>query len=193
MDEGTIRLHVERVRSGESEALGELFEAFRPDIVRLCTRLLGPVDAEDAANETFQRAQLQFERYDATQPLDRWLRSIASHDCIDRLRRRNVELRLFPPSDTSVDDWSEGSPFTGDSGSALDTLVQTRRQSAVRIALDTLPEAVRAPLVLRYFAELDYDAIGKELGWTRSQVATALFRGKRQLRGLLLREGESKS
>ena len=62
VDDGTIRLHVERARAGENEALGELFDEFRPDILRLCTRMLGSVDAEDAANETFQRAQHRFEQ-----------------------------------------------------------------------------------------------------------------------------------
>jgi RNA polymerase sigma-70 factor (ECF subfamily) len=182
VDEGTIRLHVERVRAGESEALGLLFREFRPDILRLCTRMLGPVDAEDATSETFIRAQRRFDRYDTTQPLGRWLRSIAAHDCIDRLRRRSLEKRLFEPSESGVDDTPEKA------ASALDELVQSRRQSAVRIALDGLPERYRAPLVLRYFADLDYDAIGKELGWTRPQVASSLFRAKQLLRGLLRSE-----
>ena len=54
-----------------------------------------------------------------------------------------------------------------------------------------LPDRHRAPLVLRYFAELDYDAIGTELSLTRSQVATSLFRAKQRLRELLRSEGEA--
>lgn len=185
VDEGTIRLQVERARAGESEALGELFDEFRPDVLRLCTRMLGPVDAEDAVNETFQRAQRRLYRYDTTQPLGRWLRSIAAHDCIDRLRRRSLEKRLFEPSESEVDELAEKS------ASALDELVQTRRQSAVRVALDSLPDRYRTPLVLRYFAELNYDAIGEELGLTRPQVASSLFRAKQLLRGLLRSEQES--
>lgn len=185
VDDGTIRLHVERAQSGEREALGELFDEFRPDVLRLCTRMLGPVDAEDAASETFQRAHRRFEHYDPAQPLGRWLRAIAAHDCIDRLRRRNLEKRLFEPSESEIDNFSEKSI------SALDELVQTRRQSAVRVALDSLPEKYRAPLVLRYFAELDYDAIGEELSLTRSQVASSLFRAKQQLRGLLRNDQDS--
>jgi RNA polymerase sigma-70 factor (ECF subfamily) len=184
VDEGTIRLHVERARAGESEALGELFEEFRPNVLRLCTRMVGPVDAEDAANETFQRAQRRLDHYDATQPLGRWLLSIAAHDCVDRLRRRNLETRLFEPTESEVGE------HASKAASALDEIVQTRRQDAVHVALDSLPEKHRAPLVLRYFAELDYDAIGKELGLTRSQVATSLFRAKKQLRERLRSEQE---
>jgi RNA polymerase sigma-70 factor (ECF subfamily) len=188
VEEGTIRLQVERVRAGENDALGELFREFRPDILRLCTRMLGPVDAEDATSETFQRAQRRFDRYDTTQPLGRWLRSIASHDCIDRLRRRSLEKRIFEPFESEVDEVSDVSEKPV---SALDEIVQTRRQSAVRVALDGLPDRYRAPLVLRYFAELDYDAIGDELDLSRSQVASSLFRAKQLLRGLLRSEQES--
>ncbi len=187
VDEGTIRLHVERVRAGQDEALGDLFHEFRPDVLRLCTRMLGPVDAEDSANETFQRAQRRLDRYDPTQPFGRWLLSIAAHHCVDRLRRRSLEKRLFEPSEPDVED------LAGRTSSALDELVQSRRQAAVRAALDRLPDRYRAALVLRYFAELDYDAIGEELGLTRSQVASSLFRAKQRLRDLLRSQQETGS
>ena len=51
--------------------------------------------------------------------------------------------------------------------------------------LAALPDRYRAPLVLRYYADLDYDAIGDVLGVTRNQVATLLYRGKQRLRDAL--------
>jgi RNA polymerase sigma-70 factor (ECF subfamily) len=187
VEESAIRLNVDRARAGEAEALGELFDEFRPDLLRLCTRMVGPVDAEDSINDAFQRAQRQLDSYDTTRPFKSWLLSIAAHHCVDRLRRRSLEKRLFDPDESDV----EG--FAGQSGSALDELVQTRRQTSVRDAIDRLPDRHRAPLVLRYFAELDYDAIGAELNLTRSQVATSLFRAKQRLRELLRSEGETGS
>jgi RNA polymerase sigma-70 factor (ECF subfamily) len=190
VEEGAIRLLVERARRGESEALGELFREFRPDVLRLCTRLLGSIDAEDAVNEAFQRAQHRVGSYDPTQPFRRWLLSIAAHHCIDCLRRRDVEKRIFEP-DQGSDPGVDG--HAANASSALEGLVRAERQATVQAALDRLPDRYRAPLVLRYFAELDYDAIGEELGVTRSQVASALFRGKQRLRELLRSEQESGS
>jgi RNA polymerase sigma-70 factor (ECF subfamily) len=186
VEDGTIRLHVERARAGEGEALDDLFREFRPDVLRLCTRMLGPVDAEDSTNETFQRAQRRLDHYDTQQPFSPWLLSIAAHHCIDRLRR-SLEKRLFEPSDEELEGLAE------QSGSALDELVQSRRQTAVRAALDRLSDRHRAPLVLRYFADLDYDTIGQELGLSRSQVASLLFRAKQRLRELLRSEQETES
>ncbi len=185
VEEAAIRLHVERARAGEGEALGELFRVFQPDVLRLSTRMLGPADAEDTASEVFQRAQRRLDSYDMAQPFRRWLLSIAAHQCIDVLRRRGLEKRLFEPSESNVE------TLPGQTSSALDELVQSRRQIAVRAAIDRLPDQHRAPLVLRYFAELDYEAIGEELGLTRSQVASLLFRAKQRLRDLLRSEQET--
>ncbi len=185
VEERTIRRHVERTRDGEGEALGDLFDEFRPDVMRLCTRLLGPVDAEDAANEAFQRAQQRLARYDVTRSFRSWLLSIAAHHCIDRLRRRTLEKRIFEPSEHDVED------LAGPAGSALDLIIQTQRQDSLRAALDRLSDRYRVPLVLRYFVELDYEAIGEELGLTRGQVGSLLFRAKQQLRDLLGDEEET--
>lgn len=185
VEEGAIQRHVDRARAGESEALGELFQEFRPDVVRLCARLLGRADAEDAANEAFLRAQHRLESYDRTQSFRPWLLSIAAHHCVDQLRRRSLEKRLFDPGESDVDD------LPGNAGSVLDGIVRSQQQAAVQTALDRLPDRHRAPLVLRYFAELSYDAIGEELDLTRSQVATLLFRAKRGLRELLRAEQET--
>ncbi len=187
VEERAIWQHVERARAGEAEAVAELFLAFHPQLLRFCQRMVGLIEAEDAATESFQRAQHRLESYDTTQPFRRWLFSIAAHLCIDRLRRRSLEKHIFAPGETDLDE------HVGHGGTALDELVQSRRQVAVRDALDRLPDRYRAPLVLRYFAELDYDAIGEELDLSRSQVASSLFRAKQQLRSLLHNERETDS
>ena len=56
------------------------------------------------------------------------------------------------------------------------------RSTAILEAIDALPPRYRAPLVLRYFSDLDYDAIADALGVSRGQVGSLLFRAKRMLR-----------
>ena len=102
VEESAIRLHVDRARAGEREALGALIAAFRPDLLRLCTRMVGPVDAEDSTNDAFQRAQRRLDSYDTARPFKSWLLSIAAHHCVDRLRRRSLEKRLFDPDESDV-------------------------------------------------------------------------------------------
>lgn len=168
-----------RAKAGDAEAFAELFASHRADVMRLCTRLIGREEAEDAAQEVFLRARNRIESFDAAHPFRPWLLAIGSNHCIDRLRRRSTERLLFEPGDVEAKD------STTPQATALDGVLSGQDREILLTALDGLPDHYRAPLVLRYFADLDYDAIGAELGISRAQVGTLLFRAKSRLRALL--------
>ena len=180
MSEARIQGQLERARAGDAAAFGELFRSFEPDVGRLCTRLLGsPTDAEDATSEAFLRARQALEGYDPARSFRTWLLSIAAHHCVDRLRRRNLERRLFETRDLDADE------LVGPGPSPLQGALRSESRREVVAAIGSLDDDYRVPIVLRYYAELDYAAIAETLGVTRSQVATLLFRAKRRLRDKL--------
>ena len=180
LDESAIRARALRARAGDGEAFGALFRSFERDVVRLCTHLLGSADeAEDAASEAFLRARRALDGYDGARPFRPWLLSIAAHHAIDRLRRRATEKRLFDPAAPDAD--ATAAPGM----SPLHLEMNAERGRQVRAAVDALPDRYRAPLVLRYYADLDYAAIAAQLDISRAQVATLLFRGRQRLRALL--------
>lgn len=179
MDESAIRARAERARSGDAEAQGELFEAFRADVTRLCQRLSASrEDAEDAAHESFLRMRRGMASYDPARPFRRWLLAIAAHCAIDRLRRRRREEKLF-------DGAEDPALFAGGDETPLHGELREELRRQVQAAVDTLPDRYRAPLLLRFYAELDYAAIGAVLGVDANQVATLLFRARRLLREAL--------
>jgi RNA polymerase sigma-70 factor (ECF subfamily) len=78
-----------RAIEGDQEAFARLVELYQKPVYNLCYRMLGTSgDAEDAAQESFLRAYKNLQRYDTTRPFATWLLSIASHYCIDQLRKR---------------------------------------------------------------------------------------------------------
>jgi len=146
----------------------------------LCRYLLNSTDAaQDAAHEVFLRAQRKFAGYDASLPLSTWLLGIASHHCIDVLRRRGLETRLFELNSSEGHDPSSRGP------NPLSEILAAERGGAVRGALAALPDKFRIPLVLAYYNELSYDEIAALLGLKRTHVATLLFRAKQQMRRIL--------
>lgn len=185
MDESQIRRRVEQARDGDAEALGVLFEAFRPDLLRLCRRLLGPADAEDAVHDAFLRAGGSLERFDPARPFRPWLLAVASNHALDRLRRRSTERRLFAPEALDPE------ALSGPGPSPLQGELDAARRRQVRDAVDALPDRYRAPIVLRYFAELPYETVAELLDVSKNQVATLLFRGRRRLRAALAAEDPS--
>lgn len=153
----------------------ELFEAHRADVGRLCRRLMGG-GADDAVQEVFLRGQRGFASYDPARPFRRWILGVASHLCIDQLRRETREGRLFEAGDLDPSDLEAPGP------SPLAQAQGAADRSRLRHALDALPSRYRVPLVLRYFEDLDYASIAEALGVTRNQVGTLLFRARRRLR-----------
>src|SRR5262249_11675215 len=143
----------------------------------LCRYLLNSLDAaEDATHEVFLRAQRKLATYDPSLLFSTWLLSIASNHCIDLLRRRSTEKRIFEPDRSDMNE----PPAAG--LTPLGELIAAERGHDVRHALSQLPEKYRVPLVLAYYNEMSYDEIAATLGLGRNHVATLIFRGKQQLR-----------
>jgi RNA polymerase sigma-70 factor (ECF subfamily) len=171
---------VARVARGDGRAFADLFGAHAGPVEQLCRRMLGsPEDARDARSEVFLRAREALAGYDPRRPFRSWLLAIAAHHCIDQLRRRAVEGRLFDAADLSEDRLPSEGP------SPLGHALARERRDQLLAALDALPPRHRAPLVLRYFAELPYDAIAEMLGVRARDVGVLLFRAKLRLREAL--------
>ena len=177
---------VRRARQGDGDAFGELYRCFHRRVLGLCLHLLGNrEDAEDATGEVFLRLRTALERYDDALPFRPWLTGVAARHCLDRLRRRRRERRIFET------EREEPAPAGEPAASPLAILVAEEDRAAVASAIAALPEQQRVPLVLRYYGEMSYEEIAVRLDWTRTRVAVGLFRAKQRLRRAFLaaREG----
>lgn len=143
----------------------------------LARRLIGSdAAAEDVASEVFLRARRSCGSFDPARPVAGWLLGITAHLCLDSIRRRQVEQRLFEAG-------REVETLPADSSPGPLTLALfAERKAEVRAAIDRLPERLRTPLVLRYFAEMTYDEIAGRLGKCRAEVANLIFGAKQMLR-----------
>ena len=161
----------------------DIYKTHYRRVFSLCRYLLNSFDgAEDATHEVFLRAQRKLATYDPSLPFSSWLLGIASNHCIDLLRRRTTEKRIFDEGGETAEPPSRGLTPLGE-------LMAAERGQDVRHALSQLPDKYRVPLVLAYYNEMSYDDIAAALGLGRNHVATLIFRGKQQLREKLTRPG----
>ena len=146
----------------------------------LCLRMLrGRAQAEDATQEVFVRAYRALDRYDTRQPFAAWVLGIAGNHCVDLIRRRAREPRLFGDPDAEVAGLESEAP------EPPDALVDAERGEELHAAIAALPDKYRLPLVLTYYNEWSYDQVAAELGITRNHVGVLLLRARRSLRRAL--------
>lgn len=175
---------IEQVRAGNQAAFSALVGCYERPVYHLCLRMLGDAgDAEDAAQETFLRAYLQIGSYDPTRSFKTWLMSIASHYCIDRLRRKRSVL-------LSLDD----EPLVQVLGLRCparlpDELALAGEQAQrVQTALARLPVETRRVVTLRYWGEYTCEEIAETTGASVNAVKSRLHRARAALAGLLGQE-----
>ena len=174
------RAWIERALKGDQAAFGCLVQAYERPVYNLTYRLLhDAVEAEDAAQETFLRAYDKLATYQPERKFVNWLLSIASHYCIDCLRRRGRAPQL------SLDGPLPPQWLASDTQRPDQTVSRKQQQEQVRHLLDQLEPAYRAAVVLRYWYDLSYEEIAEAMGTTESAIKSRLHRARRMLAGHL--------
>jgi RNA polymerase sigma-70 factor (ECF subfamily) len=176
---------VRRARAGDEAAFTALVEAYQTPIYNLCYRMLGEAgEAEDAAQETFLRAYSQLGSYDPGRSFKTWLFSIASHHCIDRLRKRRLTW-------LSLDDDLPPHPALHEKEPGPEEAAERHEHSqAVQALLAKLAPDDRAVIVMRYWYDLSYEEIAEATRGTVSAVKSRLHRARGTLGAMLQAPGQ---
>ena len=82
-----------RAVAGDGTAFAALVDPYQRAVFRHCYRMLGSgADAEDATQDTLERAWRRLATYDGSGPLGAWLQRIATNVCLDGLRARRTRI-----------------------------------------------------------------------------------------------------
>ncbi len=172
---------VERARQGDPQAFAKLVELYQRPIYNLAYRMLGSAEeAEDATQETFLRVYTRLNTYDPSKKFSSWILSVASHYCIDRLRRR----RLNVVSAEEVQTWRW---LPGDAPKPEEEALAREREMCIQQLLEALPPQYRLVIVLRYWEDLSYEEIAEATSSTISAVKARLHRARRAMAEIISR------
>ena len=156
------------IRSGDEQAMAELYGRYSGVVYSVALRVLGETGAaEDVLQEVFMQLWRNPDAFDANRgSLAGWLAVIARNRAIDSLRRRRPELDIddvvvsCEPDMTRKADWSR----------ALDK---------IRAALASMPALQRTALDMAFFEGLSHTEIaektGEPLGTIKTRIRTGLL------------------
>ena len=180
--------YIRLAREGDQAAFGRLVHAYQTPVYNLAYRMLGnAAEAEEAAQEAFLRAYTRFQTYDPKRPFRSWLLSIASHYCIDRLRRRRITWLSLEEEIAAPDGPAEAAKLQmgSDRPNPEAEMIDRQTEETVQEMLSTLSATDRAAVTLRYWYDCSYEEIADVLDLTVSAVKSRLHRARRTLAGTM--------
>lgn len=153
-------------QAGDPRAYGRLVGRFSGFAVGYATALLGDRHAaEDVAQEAFLAALADLPQLKDPRAFPGWFKRVVFKHC-DRWRRRHRSEPL-------------GSPLPA--VSPEEQLAETRARSALRAAVEALPEHERLAVALHYFGDLPQEEVAALLELPLSTVKKRLHTARRRL------------
>jgi RNA polymerase sigma-70 factor, ECF subfamily len=148
----------------------QLVDEHQSMVFSLALRMTGDRGlAEEIAQDTFLALDKNLSKIESPLHASHWLRRVAMSRSADALRRRRVR---------SMDLWVEIDEHHGAKAEERNSPLGTR----VEALMATLPEALRAALVLRYQEDLTPEEIAATLSAPLATVKSQLQRGLKLLR-----------
>jgi len=169
---------LERVRSGDVNAYGELVRKYENRIVAV---LVGMVrnreDARDLAQKAFIRAYDRLDRFQERSSFYTWLYRIAFNLAIDFKRSQARRPTDEYDDARAVDSVEHAAP---DAGPEHNTR-RARLRNSIQEAIEALPKDQRAVVVLREIEGLAYREIAEILEIPEGTVMSRLFYARKRL------------
>ena len=163
----------QRPEAGARRLVAEYRERLYQVAYRLC---LNAADADDLVFRTMQRAMERIGGYRPTGSFYQWLYAIMVNFRRMDLRRKAANMLDFT---------NELPEVASDAPAPSETLAAAEDTSAVRAAVDALPDIFREVVVFRYFEDMSVPEIAQLLGLPEGSVKSRLSRAKLRLRAHL--------
>jgi RNA polymerase sigma-70 factor, ECF subfamily len=176
---------VQKCRSGQTEAFGDLVRRYQDRLYPTVLRLLGSAeDAEDTLQDTFVRAFEKLDQFQGESSFYTWIYRIAVNLALSGHRKRRVRSAHRIKREHSI---SHGSEPMDESPEADPTvpLERAERERIVTAALDQLGPEHRAVVILKDFDGRRYEEISEILHIPVGTVRSRLHRARCELRDRL--------
>ena len=151
---------IQKAKKNNQIAFNTLLHLFWNDVYGfLIKRTRNENDAEDITIETFSKAFEKIKTFDENFKFKTWLITIAKNTHSDSLRKQKISLS----NQTSAEDQDRLYWIMDEAPSAEDKLIKEQNLAELLKDIKKLKPHYQQVLNLRYFQELSYNEISKEI------------------------------
>ncbi|GAB4355471.1 MAG: RNA polymerase sigma factor [Immundisolibacter sp.] len=177
-----------RLRAGDQAAFQHLVQSLNGRLTRVARGLVGPVDAADVVQDTWEAVLKALPRFESRASLRTWVLRILTNTAISRLRRSGREVTAGDFTDeedlavlagrfAASGHWQRApQPWHAETPDAL--LANSQLQAVLTRAIDRLPQNQRAVLTLRELAGQPLEEICNALDISASNARVLLHRAR---------------
>ncbi len=179
------------VDADNEQAYAELLKRYKKPVYHMVLKMVRNVDdAEDLTIEAFSKAFKNLHKFKKDYTFSTWLFRIATNNAIDFIRKKRLKTMSLNTS------------FKDDNGEAVtidvedknlnpqEETIKSQKILLVRMFVNKLPAKYQRLVKLRYFDELSYDEIAKELEAPLGTVKAQLHRARELMYDLVKNKKE---
>jgi RNA polymerase sigma-70 factor (ECF subfamily) len=179
-------------RTGDTRAFEVLVQRHERRIFLLAQRMTrNREDAEDVAQQSFQKAFIHLQKFEGESLFSTWLTRIAINEALMLLRKRRG-AREVPIAESTTEDKTTQPLDMPDLGpNPEDSCLQREQERILSAAVNELTPGTRKAIELRELGELSTGETAQVMGLSVGAVKARVFHGRRKLRKTLKRYVES--
>jgi RNA polymerase sigma-70 factor (ECF subfamily) len=165
-----------RIRAGDRDALGELYDQCASDAMGVAVRILRDrAGAEDVVHDAFVAVWQKIDRFDpARGTLRTWVLTIVRNRAVDRVRGRRPSI--------DVDEADAQSLLRTGPNPTWEQALARISAGELRVVMATLPAEQREAIELAYFGGRTYREVAQLTGVPEGTAAGRMRLGLRKLR-----------
>jgi RNA polymerase sigma-70 factor (ECF subfamily) len=163
----------------------QIFTEYYPKIVAYLRPVVGELEAEDVAQETFMKISRSLDGFRGESRISTWIYRIATNSAMDHLRKPSSKQSLRQIDGPANDDalLNVENITAVDSKPLLDTLlIRQDMNECIRGLVNDLPESYRTVLVLGELEGFTNAEIAEILGLSLDTVKIRLHRARLRLK-----------
>jgi RNA polymerase sigma-70 factor (ECF subfamily) len=169
----------EAVNNSDEQAYARLLQRYKRPVYHMILKMVRNVDdAEDLTIESFAKAFRSLHRFKKDFTFSTWLFRIATNNTIDYIRKKKLNTLSIDNTFTDDNGESVSLDVEDENLNPQEEAIRQQKAEILMVFVDKLPPKYQKLVRLRYYHELSYEEIAKELDAPLGTVKAQLHRAR---------------